>query len=55
MSKMFINLHCKMHSSAKEIDTTYYNLDSNIQGRVLKIDVTKNRFPGAYHRQRVLY
>ena len=33
------------------IDTTYENLDSNIQGRVLKIDVNKNRFfSGAYQR-----
>ena len=44
MIKIFINLHCKMHCSAKAINTTCKNLDSNSQGRVLKIDVTKNRF-----------
>ena len=44
MLKIFINLHCKMHWSAKAIDSTYLNLNSNIQHRVLKIDVTKNRF-----------
>ena len=44
MLKIFINLYCKMHLSAKAIDTTCQHLDSNIQGRVLKIDVTKNNF-----------
>ena len=44
MLKIFINLHCKVHWSAKAIDTASYNLDLNIQGRVLKIDVTKDRF-----------
>ena len=33
-----------MYWSAEAINTTCQNLDSNIQGRVLKIDVTKNRF-----------
>ena len=44
MLKISINLYCKMHWSAKAIDTTCRNLDSNIQGGILKIDVTKNRF-----------
>ena len=48
MLKIFINLDCKMHWSAKANVTTCEKLDSSIQGRVLKIDVTKNRFSGAY-------
>ena len=44
MIKIFINLHCKMHCSSKAINTACKNEDSSVQGRVLKIDVTKNRF-----------
>ena len=50
MLKKSINLYFKMHWSAKAIDTTCCNLDSNIQGRLLKMDVTKYRFSGAFHR-----
>ena len=39
MLKIFINLYCKMHRSAKAINATCFkNLDSSIRGRSLKID-----------------
>ena len=41
MLKMFINLYCKMHLSAKANDTTCQNPHS---GPISKINVTKNRF-----------
>ena len=44
MLKIFMNLYCKMHWRAKAIDATSSNSDSNIHGRVLKIDFIKIDF-----------
>ena len=48
MLKIFINLYRKMHWSAKAIDTICQNLDSNIQGQGLKINVTKLVYNGEF-------
>ena len=50
MLEIFISLYCKMLGVPRQLIPLVKNLDSNLQGRVLKIDVIKTDFSGAYHR-----